>query len=171
VPRGPNTSLPQRAELADRHGGLQRVLAGCAPNVLTGVRASESRDAEEDCLAMAFVDPDDDDIERWVVWHFRYDPAHGQRRNVVVAAFDNIDEFHAEITERAAQLAVRKDSDDAVDRRERIGGHYYERGYRRRWRNARNLRRGALPAELVDDLDLPSSVAVARAHRDDDDDD
>jgi len=28
---------------------------------------------------------DDDNICRWVVWHYRYDPDRGQRRNVVVA--------------------------------------------------------------------------------------
>jgi len=120
---------------------------------------------------MASVDPDDDSIPRWVVWHFRYDHVHRQRRNVVVAAFDNVDEFHADIAVRAAQLRARIDSDDTVGRSERIGGKYYEPGCRGRWRNARNLQRGLIPAALVDDLDLPSSVAVVQAHRDDDDDD
>jgi hypothetical protein len=76
---------------------------------------------------------------------------------------------HSDINERAAQLRARKDSDDVVDRSECIGGKYYEPGYRRR--NARNLQRGLIPTELVDDLDLPSSVAVAQSHRDDDDED
>jgi hypothetical protein len=55
---------------------------------------------------MSAVDPEDDDIARWVVHHYRYDPARNERRNVVVAAFDNEQEFHLEIAKLAAELRV-----------------------------------------------------------------
>jgi hypothetical protein len=52
---------------------------------------------------VARVDPDDDSIHRWVVWHYRYDSYRSERRNVVVAAFDNPGEFFADIAERSSQ--------------------------------------------------------------------
>ena len=64
---------------------------------------------------MAKVDPDDDTIYRWVVQHYRYDPDRRERRHVVVAAFDNPNEFHTDIEERAAQLRARKERGDDVD--------------------------------------------------------
>jgi hypothetical protein len=50
------------------------------------------------------VDPDDDSLGRDVVWHFRYDAVRDERRNVVVAAFDNEQEFLAEFKRRAGRL-------------------------------------------------------------------
>ncbi len=37
---------------------------------------------------MALVDPDDDTLDRFVVWHYRYDAVRHERRNVVAIAFD-----------------------------------------------------------------------------------
>ena len=115
---------------------------------------------------MARVDPDDDSIRRWVVWHYRYDPDRRERRNVVVAAFDNPDEFHADIEKRAAHLRARKEHGDDVDPAEHIAGQMHEPGYRRMQRNAHLLRRsiehGATPAG-IEELDLPPNVAVTRA--------
>jgi hypothetical protein len=117
---------------------------------------------------MAAVDPDDDSIQRWVVWHFRYDPERKQRRNVVVAAFDNLDEFHADIDQRAAELRNRKDRGETVDRSERIGGKPYEAGHHRLQDNAHLLKRaigrGVTPPGLTD-LDLPSNVSSVQARR------
>jgi hypothetical protein len=116
---------------------------------------------------VAVVDPDDDTIARWVVRHYRYDADRRERRHVVVAAFDNPDEFHAEISARAAQLRARRERGDDVDRLEHITGHTYEPGYRRRQRDAHLLKRaiehGVAP--VLDDLDLPPNVSAARAVR------
>jgi hypothetical protein len=115
---------------------------------------------------VATVDPDDDGILRWVVWHYRHDPDRGQRRNVVVAAFDNAEEYHAEIQKRAEQLRGRRERGDEVDRAERIGGRMYEPDHRRLQRNAHLLKRaiehGASPAG-VEELELPPNVGVVRA--------
>src|SRR3984893_19167673 len=72
--------------------------------------------------SVAAVDPDDDTIARWVVAHYRSDPDRRERRHVVVAAFDNPDEFHADIHARAEQLRARRESGDGVDRLARITG-------------------------------------------------
>lgn len=117
---------------------------------------------------MAKVDPDDDSIRRWVVRHFRYDPDRRERRNVVVAAFDNDREFHEEIEKRSAWLRARKERGEDIDPAEGISGQMYEAGYRRLQVNARLLRRavehGAVPTRIAD-LELPSNVAVIRAER------
>jgi hypothetical protein len=70
---------------------------------------------------MAVVDPDDDSIQRYVVWHYRYDSGRNERRNVVVIAFDNEHEFLAEIERRAARLKERQGRGEA-EPLERIGG-------------------------------------------------
>jgi hypothetical protein len=117
---------------------------------------------------MPKVNPDDDSIRRWVVWHYRYDRDRSERRNVVVAAFDNRREFRADVEKRSAELRVRKERGEDVDPAERISGQMHEPGYRRMQRNARLLRRavqhGVVPAR-TEDLDLPSNVAVIRAER------
>lgn len=117
---------------------------------------------------MARVDPNDDDIRRWIVWHYRYDPDRNERRNVVVAAFDNPDEYHADIAERAEQLRARKERGEDVDPAEHISGLLQEPGYRRLQQNAHLLRRamehGVVP-QRVADLDLPSNVGLIRSER------
>jgi hypothetical protein len=70
---------------------------------------------------MAVVDPDDDSIQRYVVWHYRYDADRNERRNVVVAAFDEEQEFLAEITRRAARLKELQARGEAEER-EHISG-------------------------------------------------
>jgi hypothetical protein len=117
---------------------------------------------------VASVDPDDDAVARYVVTHYRYDPDRRERRHVVVAAFDDPDEFHADINLRAEQLCIRRKSGEHVDRLERITGRTYAAGYRRQQRDAHLLRRaiehGVAP--VLGDLDLPTNVSVARAvHR------
>jgi hypothetical protein len=114
------------------------------------------------------VDPDDDAIYRWVVKHYRYDPDRHERRHVVVAAFDNPDEFHAETEHRAALLRARRVRAEDVDPAEHITGRMYEPGYRRKQRNGHLLKRamehGVVPAR-IQDLELPSNVAVISARR------
>ncbi|OSC38453.1 hypothetical protein [Mycobacterium decipiens] len=117
---------------------------------------------------MARVDPDDDSIQRWVVYHYRYDPDRSERRNVAVAAFDDPHEFHAELETRSAQLRAREESASDVDAAEHISGQIHQPGYRRLQQNARLLRRaiehGVMPPH-IEDLDLPLNVALSRAER------
>ena len=61
---------------------------------------------------MAEVDPDDDTIERHVVFWYRYDAGRNERRHCVVAAYDNetemclrMDAEHAVLQERQASAA------------------------------------------------------------------
>jgi hypothetical protein len=114
------------------------------------------------------VDPNDDSICRWVVWHYRYDPDRNERRNVVVAAFDNAREFHSDIEARALQLRVLKERGEDAHPLEHISGRMYEPGYRRLQQNAHLLRRavehGVVPGRIAE-LDLPSNVALTRAER------
>ena len=131
-------------------------------------RARSSSDSGQPYAAcVAVVDPDDDTIARWVVAHYRYDPDRRERRHVVVAAFDNPDEFHTDIHVRAEQLRARRESGEDVDRLERITGRTYAAGYRRQQRDAHLLKRaiehGVAP--VLDDLDLPPNVSAARAVR------
>jgi hypothetical protein len=118
--------------------------------------------------AVAEVSADDDSVRRWVVWHYRYDADRRERRNVAVAAFDNPDEFHAEIESRAAQLRRGKECGEVGDAAERIWGRMYEPGYLRLQRNAHLLKRaiehGVAPAG-IDDMELPPNITYVRAQR------
>lgn len=117
---------------------------------------------------MAKVDPDDDSIDRWVVQHYRYDPDRRERRHVVVAAFDNPNEFDADIEERATQLRTRKERGDDVDHVEYISGMMHQSGYRRLQENAHLLKRAiehGVALVGVEDLGLPSNVGFIRAVR------
>ena len=124
-----------------------------------------SRVGSKYAAPVARVDPEDDSIYRWVVWHYRYDPDRRECRNVVVAAFDNPVEFHADIERRAAQLRARKERGEDVDPAERISGLVQQPDYRRLQRNAHLVKRaiehGVAPAG-IDDLD---DVGVIRAER------
>ena len=115
---------------------------------------------------MAKVDPDDDGIYRWVVQHYRYDPDRRERRHVVVAAFDNPNEFHTDIEERTAQLRARKERGEDVDHAEYISGMMLQSGYRRLQGNA-DLLKGAIEhaGALIDveDMDSPSHAECLRA--------
>ncbi|WP_155771378.1 hypothetical protein [Mycobacterium asiaticum] len=114
---------------------------------------------------MASVDPDDDSIRRYVVWHYRYDPDRNERRNVVVAAFDNPDEWQAEVRNRAADLRARRGRGEEVDPAEKISGICHEQGHRKRWANGhmveRAMKRGVAPLNVME-LDLPFPVLQAR---------
>lgn len=77
---------------------------------------------------MAAVDPDDDSITRWVLWHFRYDPARRERRNVVVAAYDNEAEFKAHLASLHDSLVLAK-AEGTAELTERLGGVIKPAGY------------------------------------------
>lgn len=76
------------------------------------------------------MDPDDDDALRFIVYHYRYDDERHERRNVVVAAYDNESEFMARIEAVSDELRARADRGEG-DSRERVSGAVHGPGYRR----------------------------------------
>jgi hypothetical protein len=121
------------------------------------------------CGPVVRVDPGDDSIERFIVWHYRYDPQRRERRHVVVAAFDNEPEFLACIETVRGEIERRKSHGEVVDPREHVSGTVHEPGYLRRAANGhlvwRALQRGVTPGPWLDELELPANMAVARAER------
>jgi len=58
---------------------------------------------------MARVDPQDDTVDRWVVFHYKFDPERHERRNVIVAAFDRKREFNSFIEREGVALRAARD--------------------------------------------------------------
>lgn len=118
--------------------------------------------------SVAEVDPKDDTIKRFVVRHYRYDPARHERRHVVVAAFDNEPEFLACIERVRAEIAQRSQHGEQVDPREHATGVVYDPGDPRRAANGHLLRRAfrhgvvGLPFE---ELELPTNMSIVRSGR------
>ena len=79
------------------------------------------RSASLHTLPVAEVDPDDDAVDRWIVHWYRYDPHQRERRNTVVAAFDNELEFLLRVGETHAELQ-RLQAEGRAERVERISG-------------------------------------------------
>jgi hypothetical protein len=73
---------------------------------------------------VAEVDSADDGIDRWVVQHFRFDPERRERRNVVVAAYDNSEEMQRHMSEASLELSVLQTQGVADDREHIFGGHW-----------------------------------------------
>ncbi len=90
---------------------------------------------------IAKVGPDDDTINRFVIFHYRFDPERNQRRQVAVTAFDNAEEGMAELERLSIELAQERAAGLAEDR-EWMSGKMKEPGYRERMRR---LRRGEEP--------------------------
>lgn len=118
---------------------------------------------------MAIVDPDDDEIRRYVVRRYAYDPQRHERRHQVIAAVDNEREYRATLKEADAQLRRRRAAGEEIDACEHISGKILEPGYRRLQQNGRLARRaiqhGADIGELLRHLELPPNVGVIRAGR------
>jgi hypothetical protein len=118
---------------------------------------------------MAQVDPEDDNIRRFIVRHYRYDPERRERRHVVVAAFDNEAEFQVRLQSEAGEIQRRRDNGENVDQREHASGLVYEPGYLRRAANghllSRAMARGVSPPGL-ERLELPSNMSSVTAVRD-----
>jgi hypothetical protein len=115
---------------------------------------------------MAQVDPEDDSINRFIVWHYRYDPQRHERRHVVVAAFDNEREMWARMQEIGAEIKRRREAGEEVDRGEHASGSIHEPGYLRRAANghlvSRAISHGVFP-RFLQGVELPSNMSVARA--------
>ena len=117
-------------------------------------------------MAVVRVDPGNDDIERFIVRHYRYDPQRRERRHVVVAAFDNEPEFLACIERVRAEIERRRERGEPVDPREHASGVVHEPGYLRRAANGhlamRAVRHGAA-GPWLEALELPSNISVGWA--------
>lgn len=118
---------------------------------------------------MAQVDPEDDELRRFVVHRYAYDPARRERWHVVVVAFDDRQEFETLIDSLATDVKRRRDAGEDVDPREHISGVVLEPGHRRRQQGGRIIKhaieRGAsLGAETWERLanDLPPGMSVVR---------
>jgi hypothetical protein len=113
---------------------------------------------------MPEVDPDNDAIRRYVVYHYRYDSKRHERRNVAVAAFDNFREFQASFSQLSADLDRRRREDLTFDHRESLSGTTLEPGHRARAANGQLIdkmaRHGVWDPELVARLELPTNVAI-----------
>ncbi len=118
---------------------------------------------------MARIDAHDDDLMRYVVRRYAYDPRRRERRHQVVAAFDNKREWAAFLDQAATQLRRDRAAGVITDPREHYTGVVLEPGYQRRQQNGRLIRRaierGADIGAFLADLDLPSNVAIVRAER------
>lgn len=116
---------------------------------------------------MAQVDPENDSIRRFIVQHYRYDPARRERRQVVVAAFDNKREYRRFLETTAAEILRRKDA-GAAEAEEYVSGVVREPGDQRRQQNARLIARAAAHGVAAKDLadhELPRNVAFLSRSR------
>jgi len=95
---------------------------------------------------MGRVDPDDDGILRFVLQHYRFDPERHERRLVVVAAFDNEDEFLAEADALGAEVRSQKER-GVGDQREWVSGVVLEPGADER-RTAQRAAKRAFTARM-----------------------
>jgi len=116
---------------------------------------------------VARVDPDDDNLRRYIVRHYQYDPARHERRHVVVAAFDSRREFNACLQAVSEEIERRRAAGERVDPVEHVSGVVHDPGSRRRAANGRLVMRalshGVAPAQWMEDLELPSNTAILRA--------
>jgi len=97
---------------------------------------------------VARVDPDDDDVDRWVVRRYAYDPLRHERRHQVVAAFDNESQFLALLARSREQLQQRRATGEDIDVQEHYSGVYLEAGYQQRQQNRRLIWRAIGRADL-----------------------
>lgn len=113
---------------------------------------------------MGKVDVDDDGIRRFVVRHYRYDPARRERRHVVVAAFDNRREFNACLASVDAEIRKRRAAGERVETTEHASGIVREPGADRLAANGHVLRRavehGVDPRPWLDEMELPRNMAL-----------
>lgn len=125
--------------------------------------ASRTRGRATSLPFMATVDPEDDSITRWVVFHYRYDSQRRQRRHILVRAFDNPREFELAMSELGRQIAEGRGSADS-DSREHVTGTVWEPGDRARAATGHMVRRamehGSDPSRILESGTLPSNMAI-----------
>ena len=111
---------------------------------------------------MAQVDPSDDEIDRFVVHRYAYDPARHGRRHVVTAAFDHSREFEATIEAETTELRRRRQSGEDVDPQEQISGIVREPGYHRKQRAGRLIEHALKHGARLDTI--PGTVSPTTYH-------
>lgn len=113
---------------------------------------------------MARIDADNDDLLRYVVRRYAYDPQRRERGQQIVAAFDNEREWGAFLDQAAAQLGQDRAAGLVTDPRDHYTGLVLEPGCQRRQQNGRLIRRaierGADISAFLAHLDLPSNMAI-----------
>lgn len=113
---------------------------------------------------MGTVDVGDDGIRRFVVRHYRYDPARRERRHVVVAAFDNRREFSACLASVDAEIRNRRTAGEQIEAFEHASGIVREPGADRLAANGHVLRRamehGVDPRPRLGEIELPRNMAL-----------
>lgn len=112
---------------------------------------------------MAEVDRNDDAVWRCVIHRYEFDPARRERRNVVVAVYDNEREFQAEF-ERHAQMLEDDTAAGARSSRGSLTGVVLEPGYLAASVRGHNVRRamehGVSPGRLLAFGPPPQNTAV-----------
>lgn len=95
--------------------------------------------------------------------HYRFDPARNQRRNVVVAAYDNAAEFESNLDRYSTRVRAEISAGTRSDR-EHVSGAVLHPGYRSEQARAhavhRAIRHGADFRQLLSDGPLPTNMAV-----------
>ncbi len=91
------------------------------------------------------IDPNDDSKDRWIIWHYKYDPERRERRNIAIAAFDNRRAFMKFFKRASADLEVAK-SEGRAEGKERISGVMWKAGHRAEINQFRHFRGG--PGQL-----------------------
>lgn len=119
---------------------------------------------------MAHVDHADDTIWRWVIQHYRFDPARRERRNVIVAAYDSETEFRAEF-DRYVEMIRGEIAAGNRSPQESVSGTTLEPGHLAASARGHNVRRaiahGASPARILNSGPLPDNMAVFTFTQDD----
>jgi len=109
------------------------------------------------------LDVSNDDVRRFVILQYAFDPARRERRHQVVAVLADRRSFDRMCTQLTDDLESRRRGGGLVDYREHHSGRVLAPGHIQRQRNARLLRRavdhGVWP-EALRGLDFPASVAV-----------
>ena len=112
---------------------------------------------------MVQVDVDDDTIWRWAIRHYRFDSARSQRRNVVVAAYDDIAEYERELDLLSSRIRAEILADTRSNT-EHVSGTVMHPGYQAAQARGHAVRRavnhGADPRPLLSDGPLPTNMAV-----------
>jgi hypothetical protein len=119
---------------------------------------------------VAQVDHEDDTIWRWVIQHYRFDPSRRERRNIVVAAFDNERQFLTEF-DRHAEMIRDEIAAGTRSSRESLSGVILEPGHLAAAARGHNARRaiehGVSPERVLNTGALPHNMAVLTSTKDD----
>ena len=112
---------------------------------------------------MATVDPTDDNIKRYVVRRYGYDPERHERRHQVGAAFDNEREFMALIHAQKEEIDRQRRPGDELTPLDYYSGVVLEPGYGRhmalRWLVWKAIGRGVkLPVATLERVDWRANI-------------